>query len=413
MSIRPIWFVPALLVLACSGWDRSNPLDPRNPDTGGRITDVRLSAIKHDVIVSWDSVDLPGVIGYQVYRKRANETSFLPVGSVSATVSSYMDSGRPYEENVQYAVTAVTSAPYESPLSDSLSILPGPYTFWMLDYYDGSVQRLTYDGRHAITLMRETIWPTAVAVDTSRHQIWMVDWVTGYLYRMNETGEIDLWISGLDNPTLVACDPIRQEICVVNADRTQLVYYSDSGEKIGTGDGFGYITGLCWSGQSGRFWVADQDLRQVRLMERSGLVVSACSLSHNWPPILDCHPDENWALLADSLALVRLYPDGQIDSMTVLDMTVYDISIDRETGGSWLLLNGPAGADEVVYVRADGELTVRTEGYYSALAVAAVPGQKGCLVADTGQGRIVRLHPNGEILGERTGLVSPWDVILY
>jgi len=78
-----------------------------------------------------------------------------------------------------------------------------------------------------------------------------------------------------------------------------------------------------------------------------------------------------------------------------------------------MVLNGPSGEDEVIYLSAEGEVTVRTDGYYSALAVTTIPDQNGCLVADTGNGRMVRLKQNGEILSELTGLVSPWDVILY
>jgi len=403
----------ALIFISCSGWDRSNPLDPQNPETSGKVTDVKLSAIKHDVTVSWDTVDLSSVTAYHVYRKESTAANFSWIGSVLASNLEFLDPDRSYNIELNYAITAQTGAGYQSPLSDSQSILPGPYTFWMLDYYDGSIQRLTYDGRHSISVTRSSIWPTAVAVDTSRNQIWIVDWVTGYLYRMNEEGEIDTWISGLDNPTLVACDPTRPEIWVVDADRTQITRFDESGEVLGVHDGFKFITGLCWSGQPGQFWVADQGLAQIQLVEQSSSVQITHHLSHDAPSVLDCHPQEGWIMATDSLEVVRLHILGQIDSVASLDLTCYDLSIDQETGGCWMVLNGPSGEDEVIYLSAEGEVTVRTDGYYSALAVTTIPDQNGCLVADTGNGRMVRLKQNGEILSELTGLVSPWDVILY
>jgi hypothetical protein len=403
----------ALTLLSCSGRDRSNPLDPQNPETGGKVADVRLSAIGHDVTVSWDAVNLSAISAYHVYRKESGAASFSRIGTVPSSRSDFLDPGRSYDAEWNYAVTAQTGAGYQSPLSDSLSILPGPYTFWMCDYYDGSIHRLTYDGRYSITLTRESIWPTAVAADTSRGQIWIADWITGYLYRVNEQGEIELWISGLDNPTLVACDPNRPEIWVVDGDRTRIMRFDGEGQALGVHEGFEYITGLCWSGEPDQFWVADQGLAQIQRIDRSGQVRITYPLSHDAPPVMDSHPEAGWITAVDSLEVMRIHFSGEVDSIATLNRTCYDLSVDRETGGCWMILIGPSEADEVIYLNADGGITVRTEGYYSALAVAAVPGGNGCLVADTGHGRMVRLKPDGEILGELAGLVSPWDVILY
>lgn len=413
MNLR--FAIPCLCLplFACSGWDRSNPLDPENPETGGRVTGLSLSAVGHEVTVSWDAVPLSCIKDYTLYRRNPQDKRFRRIGFVPASETQYTDLNRSYGVEYQYAVTAQTDAGYHTPLSDSLAILPGPYTFWMCDYYDGSIQRLTYDGRHRVRFIRESIWPTAAAADTGRGQVWVADWVTGYLYRVSEQGGIDLWVSGLDNPAIVACDPVRPEIWVVDADRTRLIRLDGEGQTVGMHEGFGSITGLCWSGQPDHFWVADQAGKRIQLIERSGNVWTTHFLSHDSPPVMDCYHREGWILAADSLHVIRIGTSGAVDSLFTLDLTCYDLSVDQETGGCWMILNGPSGADEVIYLDADGQRVVRTDGYDSALAVAAVSGGKGCLVADTGNGRMVRLKPDGKILGELTGLVSPWDVILY
>lgn len=409
IHLCPIVFI--LLQLACSGWERSNPLDPKNPETGGKVTGVSLSAIDHDVTISWDPVGLSGIIAYPVYRKQSKEDHFRQIGAASS--SSFFDSGRPYEEEIGYAVTARTRSGYESPLSDSLFILPGPHTFWMLDYYDGSIQRLTYDGRYRISLTREAIWPTAAAVDTIHSQIWIVDWVTGYLVGMDERGDINEWISGLSNPAMVACDPTQPEIWVADGNRSRITCFDGSGNVSGALGGFEFITGLCWSGQPGLFWVADQGLAKIQLVNRSGESLMLHSLSCKAPPVIDCYLKEGWIMAADSLQVIRIHVSGQTDSVATIPLTGYDISIDQKTGGCWIILIGQSDADEVIHLDPGGGMTVRTTGYHAALAVAAVPGQRGCLVADTGKGRMVRLKQDGQILSELTGLVSPWDAAVY
>lgn len=404
--------IPLLCLCACSGWDRSNPLDPKNPETGGGVTGLALSSIGREVRISWDAVDLPAVTEYAVYRKPSGGR-FECIATVSSRFSEYRDPDRPYGTEWLYAVTAGTEAGYQSPLSDSLAILPGPYTFWMCDYYDGSIQRLTYDGRHVIRMVRESIWPTSLAADTLRGRIWAVDYMTGYLYGMTEGENIDLWISGLDNPVLAACDPSRPEIWAADAGRTRIVRFDGEGRLLGNVEGFGRITGLCWSGSPGRFWVADQGRARIELLDRSGDPVMTHMLSCKAPPVLDAYPAERWAVAADSLNIIRIHFTGETDSLAVLDRTCYDLSVDPGTGGCWMILNGPSGEDDAVYLDAEGRILVRTGGFDSALAVAAVPGGEGCLVADTGNGRMVRLNPDGSVLGESTGLVSPWDVILY
>ena len=53
----------------CSNRERLNPLDPRNPDTLGRPTGLRVTSNRHRVTLSWEFVEHANVLGISVWRR--------------------------------------------------------------------------------------------------------------------------------------------------------------------------------------------------------------------------------------------------------------------------------------------------------------------------------------------------------
>lgn len=406
-----------VLGLGCSGLDRSNPLDPKNPETRGKVSGVEVSSQKHDVSLSWDSIASDGIKHYSVYRKEADETEFKLIGNSDGNRARYQDLNRAYDQSSQYCISASTTAGYESPRSDPVTITPGPLSYWVLDYYDGSIHHLTYDGRHRLSLIREAIWPTAAVADTARQRIWVIDYVTGFLLKISDRGDILEWISGLDHPTAITLDPVSHELWIVNRRRSEVVRLDSTGKQISYYTAFQEIRQLVWSGTEGFVWVADFGKKQAGLLDRKGDWTVVQTLTSQKSPVLDCQFSTGLTWLADSttVMLVSSRPAAiPRAKQIVLSEPVEGLSVNQKTGGCWAIL-GQENLTEKKIVRIDknGSVSNLISGFERAHALAANPHHGGCIVADSDNNRVVMLDSTGVVFSERFGFVSPYDVINY
>ncbi len=412
---RRIWetgWAPILLILlACSGWERNNPLDPQNPATHGRVTDVRVVSLKHDVTVSWEPVQLEGMRRYHILRKADSQTDYERIGSVEGNMNFFKDSGRPYDQSVKYQITAETETGYESPPSDSIVITPGPLTYWMLDYYNGSVIRITHDGRHRLAYLSDIIWPTAAASDTAGKVLWVVDYLNGALLQISEAGKILKWIEGLDHPIDIAFDPLAREIWVVNKKRSEIVCFDSEGAELSRRSDVEDVRAVTWSGQKGECWILDRGLRKVGLIARTGEWRASCSLRTSTGHGLDCFLREGWVWAADSLDLVSIDRQGNIMKIVEMKEPVGALSVNQTNGDCWVVLNDTDGHDAIARVTADGDVLVNKDGFLSALSLAANPWHLGCFVAEAGRGRLVMLGADGNEMAEMTGIPGPWEIV--
>ena len=58
----------SLLVLNCSDRDRSNPLDPTNPVTGGAPTVLVIQSNRDTVTIHWNAMAVDDLESYRIYR---------------------------------------------------------------------------------------------------------------------------------------------------------------------------------------------------------------------------------------------------------------------------------------------------------------------------------------------------------
>jgi len=398
-------------IWGCSQRERLNPLDPNNPETGGRPTGLWVVSEKHEVTLSWDPLSLEGVLGYNVYRRQEGEEAFRIVDFASAESSSFQDPDLPYDQRVAYRISAVASE-YESPLSDSVSITPGPNNYWMVDYYSGVIARLTYDGLHTFFQTQQTLLPVAVAADSTTGTAWIVDAI-GYLVRISDDGQPLLWIDGLTDPAHVALDPLGGVVWVSDDSRTCIARYDTMGNLLGLTEGFGEISDISWVEQSGGCWVADVEGKDVVFVSSSGDREVEVEEVFEYPRAISYYPSGEWLWVADSLRLARVWNDGTTEEVVTLNQLVLSVSADQTTGDCWVIIaTGDEDENAVLKISANGEVLTRVEGFYFAQSLVANGFNGGCLVADTGNGRIVRVSQDGDVLGSLGDFYGPWDVAI-
>ena len=395
----------------CSGRKRTNPLDPENPQTEGRPIGLRILSDGNRVQLSWDRVEIPGITGYQVYRKAVHEASAVTAGLVRGNLPEFSESGLPMGVRQDYWVQACHESGYMSPLSDSVTIIPGPYNFWVVDVYLGQLFRLTYDGMHVLARSHEALWAVSMAVDPAHGRIYAVDYIPGRVIQMSVSGEMLRIYEGFERPSLLAIDPEAGEIWVAEGAGTRITRLDTLGNGIGSFTGFSHIRDMAWSGQRGRFWIADNVDRKIGLYSADGgWVFSADAYSSQYCRIA-CDTDDRYMLACDSLWLRRMACGGESETFGPYPGLPADVAVNPDNEGIWVLIADLLTANtELFSLDPSGGVRFGAGEFLSARGLAADPFGGGCLVSDTGRHRMVRVDAAGRIMGVMEGLDSPREV---
>ena len=84
----------AIALASCAERDRGNPFDPANQVTGGRPTGFAALAREGRADLVWQTPGTPGLVGFQVWRRTADETTFHALSAVlQPSVTSLADRG--------------------------------------------------------------------------------------------------------------------------------------------------------------------------------------------------------------------------------------------------------------------------------------------------------------------------------
>jgi hypothetical protein len=399
-------------IVSCSNRNRSNPLDPKNPDTHGKPTDLRILSDRDNVTLSWDKITLDDITGYKIYKRNQNESNYQIIETIGSNRSTFTEETVPYDQQMTYQITALTSSGYESPFSDSVSITAGPNNYWIVDYYMGSVFHLTYDCLHFFSRFDYLLYPIAITADTTNRSVYFLEEVFGYIWKINKAGEIKLWVSGLNHPSDIAFDNLAQTIWVCNNDGSEIVRFDMDKVKLGTSTGFGKIINLRLSGKDEGCWIMDALYKSVAHLSLYGIEDVKIEYPLTEPSTISCYQSEGWIWIADSLQLIKANANGEIACTIDMNQSITSLSIDQSTGDCWAAIVTDQNAHEILKFSPSGEILVTQVGFAYITAIAANPSNGGCLVADAGTGCINRISNEGKVLKQNCEFYTPWDIVL-
>ena len=400
-----------LLVSFCSDRQRTNPLDPRNPNSGGRIRQVGLVSRDDEVTVYWEALALEGITGYNVYRRGEGESVYEMAAHIPHPGSEFVDSGRIYDQEISYRLSVQVDA-YESPLSDSASITPGPYSWWVADYYGGVVAKLTYDGLHIIAEYLTGVLPVSVVVDSVSEEAWVID-LSGSLVKFSEQHEEGEWIVELETPEYIDINGPQDRIWVSDSSGTQLVWLDGTGRVIGRLKGYTEISGLSASGRNGGCWISDKGNGQLMLVSQEGVPVLCIENDLQTPGILSYDDGGEFVWVADGSTLCIVGLEGIIQEVIEFGHPIRHLSAVQGKEACWLIIDGEvASSREVLKVNREGEIRFRSNEYGYGLSLESNSYNGGCLIAETGVGSIAVLSGDGVFMGRLQVFAGPTDIAL-
>lgn len=406
------WFCSATIFIffACADRKRLNPLDPENPGTLGEPTGLSVTSVRDTVTLRWDRLALRDLSGFRIYRRREGETRFFAI-ALAPPAGSFRDLGVTFGLPHAYRISAVAES-FESPLSDSVRITPGPTFSWVADASTNDLIALSHDGQHETLRAAAFGQPQRLRIDAKRRQVWVIDRFGGEFGRVTLNGQRTLNTKRILGAWDLAVDKTDGSIWVADSLTNGLLKFDSTGALGKTLESYKQLVALAVHPQTAELWALDRATLRVRIFSRAGELRRTLPVALQRPLDIDIDGRTGKVWIADGRRVLRLNANGDEEQLPPAAYRLaYRVAADEISGGCWVIdFSTAIRGSDVVKLSAAGEILFTGKGFDLPERVAANPYDGSCLVADYGNGRLVRLSASGRVEGTYDRIFSPLDV---
>lgn len=401
----------AALAAGCSRRDRSNPLDPANPSTGGRPAGFNAIAGLSSVKLMWAPQPGLGIDGFQLQRQRPGDAAFRALGSVlPPTSSSYIDGGVLNGERVRYRLYYVLHGATENlPAEDEAT--PGALRPWVVEVGGSHLTRLTPDGRDVLFRSSGLGQVQSLAVSPATGAVWCSASYDGRLSWCDPGGNPQLQLTGLHQPFSIALSPQDGSAWVCELSG-QVAHIGSDGiaRAPGTIAPLDDPQGIAVSPRDFSVWICERLGNHVLHYGPTGTPLGTTTLPQPSRVAMDSLANLTWVASYGTGRLWILNAVGAVLDSTLQVSGPVGIAVDRARGRVWiadavagrLLALDPVTLDELF----------RVSGLPGAWDVSVDPGSGEAWVTVRGLNEVVRVGLDGTILDRCGGLSDPIEVRL-
>ncbi len=406
----------ALLILAalgagCSKRERANPFDPLNPSTGGRPAGFTAVAGSSRVSLRWNAANTPDLIGYQLSRRIAGSTEFVPLGDLlHPAVTVYQDFGLANGVLHTYRLSYVLSSGIAGTPAEDFAT-PGTLRPWVVDFTQPGLLRITPDARYVSERSSGFSATPALDVDLASGVVWIVDQGAGHVVLYNPASGARLTIPGIADPVAVAVDSKRRVGWICDLASDQVFLYDEGGDPVAPIA----ITPLAdplavaVDASDGAVWVAESAGARVSRFREDGLRLASARVDHPSRVAVDSISHEAWVTSFSQGRAFRISAGGAVlDTVTGLSGPI-GIAIDVTRDRIWI---ADALASQLVVIDPEGRIQFRVLGLSECREVAIDAATGDAWATLPGSGEVVRVSPAGVVLGRVRGLGAPYGIAL-
>jgi streptogramin lyase len=411
LARRPLLALLALSLLAgCSDRQRSNPLDPQNPATQGAPIGFAARASDHAVALNWVSIPRGEIIGFQLYRRVAGETTFTAISAVLPTsASSYSDVGLLNGVDHEYRLFYVfDDGLHGNPASDIAT--PGAVRPWVTDFSSRALLRLTPDARRVgLTDAGGYQSPGNLDVDPPREHVWICDTFAGRLFRYTPSINEHVTINTVSEPVDVAVDPATGNVWVCDQGQGAVLQFDEDGNASPLNRIGSLLTPLAVAVDptDGSIWVCERDGSVVRHFDKNGVPLSGTSLGNPSRVAVDSLTRSAWVTSFTQGRVVR-YDFNGVARDTIGGFTgPIGIAVDSNLGIVWV---ADAGSSRVVALDRFGDQLFALGGLSQAREIGLDKATGQVWVTLPGAGAVAVITPAGQVVRRVLGLSQPYDV---
>ncbi len=403
----------ALALAGCSERARLNPFDPANPHTGGRPAGFAAIASNQSVRLSWDRVDSPTLLGYQLFRLAPGDIAYRAItGVLAPTQTSLGDFGLVNGGLHRYRLYFVFAGGLGSLPAEDFAT-PGPLRPWVADYGARELVRLSADGRHVAESLEPDggAYPVAVDVSLASGRVWCVGPSGDVFVYEPGSGRSNVVGQGLGTAGAVAVDPADSSAWVGDVGDGRLVHLLPSGAAADPPllTALGYPGDIAVDAGDRSIWVVEQDSNRVRRYTAAGALAMMATVAMPSRVAVDPVTHEAWVTSYTSARVVRVSAAGApLDTVTACAGPI-GVAVDASRRRVWV---ADGAADRVVLLAMDGSVVATTPGQHGARELTVDPTTGEAWVTLGAVGAVTRLSPAGAELARVTGLASPWGIAL-
>jgi hypothetical protein len=394
-----------LLVAGCTGRERLNPLDPKNPRTGGRLNGLTISSEFDTVYLSWQPISVDDLNGYHVYRQTDGMGNFERTRSVSEDTMGIVDTGLEYGREYSYFVTAYSPS-FESTPSETLGISPGPAHYWITDVDDRRIYAVSHDGKHLHDIISVDGFPWNVIVTPDR-AVWYGDRLYGRIIqifgdqRFRYSPQTGWW-----DPVDMSYDNERKIMWIADKRGTVVKIVTPEPaviEEIQL-DGLSEPTSVSANSWQGTCWIADPDARTVFEISYFDNQVIHSVVNMIRPTHVAVNGKDNVCWVADSARIVKIQAAGVLLEIRNNFQNLYLVDVDERTDDVWAADYDASNAEaRIIRFDENGNKLLEISGFSYPESIAVNPVDHSCVVTDVVTGTLTRISKRGEILSELSG----------
>jgi len=399
--------VSLIFIFRCIDRDRLNPIDPRNPITAGRLQQLNVYSEQDRVVLQWRRLSLNNIRGYRIYRKIASDSTFQPISLASPDSSQYIDYPVIYNNKYDYFVS-ILGGDFETPGSDTVSIIPGPTSIWATDVYNRRLLKISHDGTHEIRQIPVDGYPWALAYDSENNIIWYTDVFLNRVYQIKSPMDEIVLDLAYGDPIDLVMDKKNNRIWIADQNQGRIFVFNRQGEKIGEIGDFKKPASIDCVANDGSCWIADSKAGTITKISTNLNQVAQISHLIN-PTSISANQQSGDCWVADSSRVLKFDLKGRLRlSLEPPGNFLRYLAIDSELGHCWVLdFNFFAYQSRLLCFNNDGDQLLDLGGLSWPENLKVNPYDHSCIVADAGAGRILKVLLDGTIIGEVTGYDYP------
>ncbi|MBN2009940.1 hypothetical protein JW960_11410 [candidate division KSB1 bacterium] len=314
----------------------------------------------------------------------------------------YSDLGVTYFQRHTYRISAYT-ANYESPLSDTVSIIPGPSVVWITDAYNYRLIKLSYDCTHEISSISANGYPWAIAWNQINQSLWYTDLLLGHVYTYGMSN-LQYYNSHslIWDPVSIGLDETRNVAWIADANGKIIQIRPDLPSPVQEIES-SFIEqpeSIAIDNRRHYCWIADPGTRHVIKLITTDLTLIPSSATFQKPNAVAVNTTNGQCWVADSSRVIALSSRG--DSIAVIYDSYNDalnIAINNVTGDIWVIDRLAAdGSARLLRYDFAGNHQVEVSGLLKPTGIVVDESTNDCLITDSWNQRVLRISQSGNIL---------------
>lgn len=403
--------VLALLAFAsCEGRLRSNPLDPKNPSTGGGPTGFQAIADNAVVHLQWTAAPANTQIqGFLVERKERGPDPFTQLTPILPPETRGWDDGTAVNDiDYSYRLSYVLPNGDITGVSTSRDARPGPEIAWIADPGYDAVIRMTPDGRASVFTIQDVRAVNRLSIQLSGGEVWATEPLDGRVRVFAVDGTPLSSFNGLDEPNAIAVDPTSRTAWICEETGPRVRRWTSDGIEQAATSGIGLPTDVAVRGGTGA-WVLDNGRGLLLRLDSTGVIADTIDVGSDPRRLaVDGLDGSVWVSRLNAGEVLHIAADGTILARAEGLELPYAIDIDEFRNQVWVGLDGQDAVQ--VLARSDASRKFRVLGIPRPRGISVADRTGECWVVAIASHELVRINSLGVIESRYAGLSAPYDV---